>query len=121
VLQPPIELLREMKPTKADHLRMKQKLSELREYVVEFRRLIELHDRTPARWQYFQHNWLWLYARGMIAGESPKLVKERRLAELEAERTSAKKEETAAPEAFYGAVPSEIKREVRARLEPAQI
>ena len=60
----------------------RSELARLREFVSEFRSLIDLHDRTPHRWRYFQAEWLWMYARGMIEGSSPAAVKSRRLEEL---------------------------------------
>jgi hypothetical protein len=59
-----------------------RELTRLREFVEEFRSLIDMYDRTPPRWKYFQTQWLWMYARGMVEGEVPASVKTRRLAEL---------------------------------------
>jgi hypothetical protein len=64
-------------------------LARLRAFTEEFSRLIELHDRTPERWKYFQTEWLWLYLRGLVNGEWPKDAQARRLAELEAKRQAA--------------------------------
>jgi hypothetical protein len=67
-------------------------LDKFRGYVAVFRRLMELQDRTPHRWRYFQTEWLWLYTRGMVEGVAPAEVKSRRLAELEVKGEDAGEE-----------------------------
>jgi hypothetical protein len=60
-------------------------LQRLRAYVEMLAKLIQLHDQTPNRWKYFQTEWLWRYARGMVDGLSTRDVRDTRIAELEAD------------------------------------
>lgn len=61
-------------------------LARLREFVAEYRRMIRQYDSTLPRWRHYMTQWLWLYLRGMVDGETPLSVKQRRLDELEVDR-----------------------------------
>jgi hypothetical protein len=57
-------------------------LDRFREYVSEFKSLVEAYDETPHEWQYFQTEWVWLLVRGLIGDQTATQVKERRHEEL---------------------------------------
>lgn len=69
-----------------------RELARLRAYAEEFRSTIALLDRTPPQFRYFQTDWLMLHIRGLIAGEWPNHVQERRLRQIEEERQTKAEE-----------------------------
>jgi transcriptional regulator with XRE-family HTH domain len=54
----------------------------LGEYLTELRNLVAHHDKSLKRWRHFQTEWLWIFIRGLVAGERVAVVKQRRLEEL---------------------------------------
>ena len=64
-------------------------LARLREFVAVYRQLVRKHDSSLPRWRRYQTEWLWLYLRGMVSGETPLSVKQRRLDELEVDKVQS--------------------------------
>jgi hypothetical protein len=64
----------------------KAELARLREFMAEFKRLIRQYYSTLPRWRHYRTQWMWLYLRGMVCGETPQSVRQRRLDELEVDR-----------------------------------
>jgi len=91
-------------------------LARLRAYVAEYQRMIRQHDRSLPRWRHYHTEWLWLYLRGMIAGDSPLSVKRRRLAEPELDRAQAKSEEAGARGAETRAASAKVVRFARIEM-----
>ena len=75
--------------------------------------LVNVHDRTPAQWRYFQTQWLWLYVRGLNEGVPAEEVRRRRIEELEEARAVKSKRDRVEAEEEQAALRRSALRVVR--------